>query len=767
MHIPDPHLRLVSTTALMSLALGIGSPLDPHAALAQTPPEIERSHVVFTAPKYDDSYERYGADMVAWGFMPPSWGDLDPAAHANAVSLAQGAGLTFQSRIEWDVVWAGMQSFSPDYADAAVRDFDGGTLAFPWNPGAFWFCSHQPLFDDYTHFQIADVALAADPEFILLDSQTATPITYWYGGCFCDRCIAEFTEWLELRYTATELAALGIPDVSTFDYHDHLVASGYNRASYESQAKIWPNAIPLSHDYRLFQQRWLNDYIQGLIAFAAANATGEIAVSTSSPILDPYFAGTRMVHVPEVDFFTQEFPHEAETGAVPFDVIAAYKIADVLGRRLLLTAQPDPDWAIMVHENRVDLARSWIAQAYAYGANFMVPLEMWAVDGLGSYWYQAAPEDYEYLYKFIDENAALFDDYEAVAHVGVLYVHTAYRYFSQQLYQAVAGLTLENIPFRLVVAGDEWWPRYLDAGELAALDAVVTTTDAAALDAVQAATLAAVSAKTALWPDVESLVQILPREIATTGSGVSVVPRANPGVADAPFIVHLVNRNYTAATDTMETQSNFDVTLLDSLFGSRAQAARYHRPGQAPVDLTINAGIEAATFTVPGLEHWGIVELTPSSSPEPPCSATVGYDQCRLKPRVRSTVVGKDRLTLSCKILDTAAVVGGVDPTIEQTVFRIDDADGLCLTVELSPGDCVANSGGYNCKSPKTLSPYRKMKLRRDKSIPENFRLKFKIKNALLACLDEVASPWSIRMDFADDCGRVECPSDAKKIECP
>ena len=161
---------------------------------------INLSDVVFTNPEYDFAstgiYDDYGTDMVGWGFMALAWGSTNYFGLEISVQEHHDAGITFQARIEWDVVWEGMtEIFAPgNYAEAAVCDFDGGPLYFPWDPSAFWFCSHQPLFQGYLLYQV-DLALGIDPDSLMFDSQTSTPITYWYGGCFCNRCMADFRDW--------------------------------------------------------------------------------------------------------------------------------------------------------------------------------------------------------------------------------------------------------------------------------------------------------------------------------------------------------------------------------------------------------------------------------------------------------------------------------------------------------------------------------------------------------------------------------------------
>jgi len=592
----------------------------PTSIVATTPTakaaSINLSDVMFTNPHYNfldtGIYDDYGPEMVGWGFLPASRGSSDTSNYTKAVERHQSAGIKFQARIEWDVIWDGMKNFSPDYENAACRGFDGETLSFPWNPSAYWFCSHQPLFRDYILYQIA-MALAASPDSLMFDSQTSTPITYWHGGCFCDRCKADFNDWLNENYGSDELASMGIPDVAAFDYRDYLVAKGYAKGKYNDAVKRWPNNIPLSQEYRLFQLQFINAYIQELVYYARKKAAYPLMISTSSPIMDPFLHGSRMVYVPEIDFYTTETNHNADRKSVPENVITHFKIAEALGRPLVLTGLPNPDWLTMYREKRVNLARIWIAQAYAHGAIFMVPIKMWAYEGSKHYWYQSRSGDYDYIYRFIGENADLFDGYESVSHLGLLYVHTAHRNNSEVIFDACAALTHENIPFRLVIAGDDWWPRDLDQKELESLDVVVKTSDAKHLDPAQQAVLDTVSDHVIWWSDMPNLFDWFPREITIEASNVTVLPRAKPNDPSAPFICHLVNRNYEASTDSMIVQEDFALTLADSLLGSPITGATYYEPGESPIALISRREVKSVsngvTINIPHLEHWGVLQL--------------------------------------------------------------------------------------------------------------------------------------------------------------
>ncbi|MCD6465452.1 hypothetical protein J7L27_03695 [Candidatus Bathyarchaeota archaeon] len=575
---------------------------------------LKRSDIFFTIPNYVTSalIQEYGASWVAWGFLPISSGSMNYSYYVNLVQQLHEAGVKFQARIEWDVVWEGMKQFSSNFQDVASIGFDGEPLTFPWTRGHLVFCSHNPLFQNYLKFQI-DMALKGKPDSIMFDSQTSTPLTYTWGGCFCNYCMADFREYLKKHYTESELQDLGIDNIETFNYHDFLVEKGWDAAKYNNAVKKWPNDIPLAEQYRKFQIEYLNSLLKELINYTKAKAGYPIAISTSSPIIEKWSVmhGARSIYLPEINFYTLEVPHHANSREIPEDVILYYKFAEALNRPLVLTAIPNPDWLTIYRERRVNLVRAWIAQAYAYGANFMVPYHMWAYDENGNhYWYKCNPGDYDYIYRFIRNNAKLFDGYDSISHVGLLYSHTAYRSGSNTIWNVCVELTRENIPFRLVISGDDWWPKYFNKTELETLDAIILTSDKNYLDPAQKAILDEMSAKTVDWPNRTRLFQLLPKEITVEGaSNIIVVPRVNRNNNSAPFILHLLNHNYDPSTDTIIEQRNFDLIIKNTLFDSNITKAVLYEPCHTPIELKIQKNADSVKIMVPHLGFWGIIKL--------------------------------------------------------------------------------------------------------------------------------------------------------------
>ncbi|MCK4374525.1 MAG: hypothetical protein KAX19_04320, partial [Candidatus Brocadiae bacterium] len=258
------------------------------------------------------------------------------------------------------------------------------------------------------------------------------------------------------------------------------------------------------------------------------------------------------------------------------------------------------------------LVRTWIAQAYAFGHQFMPPVHQWCyTKEKGTHWWDPEPKEFAYLCRFVRENAELFDDYDAVAHVGLLYSNAGFRRWKRKpTIEACHELAEMNVPFRVLAAGDKWIPQRLDAGELGKLRAVMVA-DELLLDAEQQATLDGVGSRVVLWPDEkDKLRELAPPAVVVDGAEkVTAVPRAKPDDPDAPFICHLVNRNYDLESDSMVVQRDFRLWLARSLFGAEIARATLHAPGREPVKLEVRQSEDGTEVAIPELDLWAVLRL--------------------------------------------------------------------------------------------------------------------------------------------------------------
>jgi hypothetical protein len=262
--------------------------------------------------------------------------------------------------------------------------------------------------------------------------------------------------------------------------------------------------------------------------------------------------------------------------------------------------------------NKPGLVRTWIALSYAYGHTLMAPHRQWCYNKeKGTHWYTGPTEEYAWVYQFVRSSAPLLDRYEAIAPVAVVYDNAARRQGKGNIEPICVDLAEKNVPFTVVVAGDDWLDYRLDADRLARFKAVIVTKDLAT-DEPQRKLIEQVDSRGRLvvWPDREQLEKLVPAPVVVEGSDqVGVVARAIPGDA-APLVVHLLNRQYDGTSDSVVAQKDFAIRISDDLLGGRkVQKAVLHAPKQDPQTIDVTRCADAVTLTVPNLDLWAILAI--------------------------------------------------------------------------------------------------------------------------------------------------------------
>ncbi|WDR04801.1 hypothetical protein PSQ90_10800 [Devosia rhodophyticola] len=328
-----------------------------------------------------------------------------------------------------------------------------------------------------------------------------------------------------------------------------------------------------------------------------------------------------MYAVDQHDFYTNEMKYLGNKDEVfPRDVIHTYKLADAIERLLAITAVPQ-DFEPARLDDRIAKIRLWIAQAYAFGHVFMVPTKMWSIriTNEADHWYHSKVGDYEDLYHFVRDYSQLFDGYEAVAKVALIFSNGVSRKYSKEQFQrsapataivdATAALTHANIPHRYIVAGDDWIKDSLLSEDLTNLDAVVCF-DKEYLNDAQTRKLDEIGTKLITWTNAEQLLSTITPSISVHGAdNIVVQARENKDDASAPLILHLVNFNLDHDDDAFTVQNDVDIALGRSLTGRAFTSARFYAPGVEPVALQINSQGEETVIRVPHLSMWGILTL--------------------------------------------------------------------------------------------------------------------------------------------------------------
>jgi hypothetical protein len=573
-------------------------------AAAQERPSIRRSDVVFM---YDNPklYQVYGCTAMGWA---GSWDARRvEAAHAQGVRL-------FAASVGFRTEFAAMIDFAPDFLEAASRNVGGETFIVPWlwdhkhkGQPAWWFCTNSPLYRRYLESRLERMMKAPLDGLHIDDYSGTAGAVSWLSACFCRNCLAGFREYLSKSVAKEKLDAVGIKDLATFDYRQFLLERGVKPKEYNARR----SGLPLAAEFYDYQVKANNAYVAEYRRRAEALRGRPLALCVNSGLGSP----ADLAIAPHLTFFCCEVEHRAADRAVPVHPAYVYKLADGLSRPVTSTAGGG-DWACVKEHKLAGLVRTWIAMSYAFGHNLMAPHRQWCyTQEKGTHWYDGPTDQYAWLYQFVRQHAGLLDGYDAVAPVAVVYDNAARRKGLGNIEPVCTALAAKNVPFTVVVAGDDWLDYRLDAGRLAAFKAVIVAKDhdRSPLDPAQKKLLEKVRAdgRLVVWPDEKRLAQLVPAAVVVEGTDqVFVVPRIASGKKDAAVVVHLVNRRYDAKTDAMVPQENLTLRLRRDLLPGRQPAkAILHAPKESPRTLDVAVDGESIVVKLPRLTLWAILEL--------------------------------------------------------------------------------------------------------------------------------------------------------------
>ncbi len=503
--------------------------------------------------------------------------------------------------------------FTPDFLDAACRNFQGKPFLVPWlsqERRAWWWCTNSPLYHKYLDMRLREVA-QAKPDGLHIDDYrgTSSPVT-WLSACFCRHCMAGFRDYLHDNAPQEKLAALCIKNLDTFDYRQFLLDQGVTPADYQKRRA----SLPLAAEFLDFQVKANTAFVADYHHRAEEQVGHPLTLCVNSGLDVP----ESLAIARHLSYFCCEVGHAAASRALPKHPVYVYKLADGLDRPVAATASGQ-DWAYVAEHKLPGLVRTWIALSYAHGQNFMAPHRQWCyTKEKGTHWYSGPVEEYAWLYQFVRQSARLLDGYEAVAPVAVVYDSAVRRQGRANIEPICTALAQQNTPFTVVVAGDDWVDYRLDSRRLDGFKAVIVTKDLA-LDAGQRKLIEKVrtEGRLVVWPDQPRLAELVPACVKVEGADqVIVVPRARPHDATAPLSIHLLNCAYDKEKDAMTPLSGFRLRLRQDLLGTRKPTrAVLHCPPSHSVGspqsmpLKVRSDGDCIVVTIPGLDLWGIVEL--------------------------------------------------------------------------------------------------------------------------------------------------------------
>ena len=270
------------------------------------------------------------------------------------------------------------------------------------------------------------------------------------------------------------------------------------------------------------------------------------------------------------------------------------------------------------------LLRLWVAFSYANGSALRYPRKGW-VFSAETPWYFPPKEDFEPLYAFIRGHRELFDDYEAVQQVGVLFTQSRQGgggSYYRPLRHVCANLVELNVPFGMAVAGDELLANRLQGDEAERFEVMLIPEPIRLIDGQQEIVQRwkergrAISVKRE--DDVAAKIKdrVKPLVVVEDDSGVWLFPRHIPGKADAPVVCHVVNAKYDAGRNQVVRQENVMASFADSLWkGQLPSEVTYYTIGRPPQVQQLADGAGKVRVTIPEVDLWGILVFGSTSKP--------------------------------------------------------------------------------------------------------------------------------------------------------
>ena len=563
---------------------------------------IKHSDVVFM---YDnpDMYEPYGCTVLGWaGSQSP---DRIRLAHQRGVRL-------FAVSIGFRTEFARMIDFTPQFMEATCRNFAGEPFIVPWlwdhkhkEQPAWWFCTNSPLYREYLYSRLRQV-IASGADALHIDDYTGTAgAVTWLDACFCPSCMSGFREYLKRKLSQERLEELKLGDLSKFDYHQYLIEQGITPEKYHTQRA----QLPLATEVLDFQVKSATQFVAEFREKANEWKGSHMPLAVNSSLVGPI----NLAITPYVDYFCCEVDHQAGKRQVPLHPIYVYKLADGLDRPVTSTASGG-DWADVAANNLPGLVRTWIALSYAFGHNFMAPHRQWCYTReKGTHWYSGPVEEYAPLYRFARSNAEILDDFESIAKVAVVYDSHSQRQGKGQIEPICTALAELNVPFTIVVQGDDWLPGYnlreFDLAQYAAI--VIPQNLAPSADLEQVLSSPSVQKNFVRWKSPQDAVALADRWIRLSPEKQLFVT-VRRHLREKRLAVHLVNRQYDPARDAVTPVQNVVITLDRAILPgppANSQLGTVRSFSEQSGSVEVRANAEHVELNVPAVDLWTIVEL--------------------------------------------------------------------------------------------------------------------------------------------------------------
>ena len=574
-----------------------------------------------------DILRKYHIDIVAWGNHLPWPNAKGVQNRQNIIKNARTAGVRYHS-VDIALIQEGKRYLAkslgrwqlPDIKllnerdkhlieKHSVLDINRHLTCISWHKPPIA-CIHDVGYRKWLLNRI-DWLMKTNPDMLHFDEPlmgAACAIFSHNPGCFCDNCCKNFRQYLKTRPDVV-WKKYGIESLNTFNYRSFIKLKG-----------VMPKKAPLWDEFVRFQILSAAKLVKALKKRAE--------LKTAQPLLFSINAAPssweKLPFLHLMDFISAELAHNAKYLKVPDRPILDYKLGDALMKPVFSTALGS-DWAQIKKTSHIILACSWIAQAYAYGHQFMMPIRAFAKNSF----YYPNTDHYACLANWIKEVRYLLDGYKSLSNTAVVVSLNSFKKEKdkQNIIKLCSQLSHCEIPFHIVIKDSPFFKRNISEKDFKdCSQTVVALPNFFSEDDLLL--IKSFSGKHTVWmTDAKTINNRTPLEfintpIETIGvKNVFVIPRekiTNNNVSS--FVLHLLNRDYDTKKYNMKTKGPFKI-IIDSrlLSGSKISRAIFHQPilSEKLPDIKLDVSKELYVkqvnkkieITIPSLKLWGIIEL--------------------------------------------------------------------------------------------------------------------------------------------------------------
>ena len=520
---------------------------------------------------------------------------------------------------------------------AIALDINLNSIKTPWmiNRGfkdkpVIFFCGNNPRFRAFLRQQVYLMSQVG-VDGIMVDDFTGSPGSYNRGGCFCDYCMAGFRDFLKNKYNETELKGLGIKDINTFNYRDETLKYADDVESLRMARSL--GEIPLDKDFRHFLFKSDTEFVATPKEMACRVSGKYVEMGWDN--VD--FGNNRAIYYDFIDSYYTECAYlrpwmlspdnksksnnETYSGNRLFypEIIVLNKFSDATHKWFTPTPEPS-SWGIIKIYQISEILNSWTAFNYANGAHFRYPRKGWCF-GATSRWYYPEKNRLEPVYAFIRNNRELFDHYEAVEQIGVLYTHTFNGNllggeYHKPLRYVCGQLVNFNIPFGTPVAGDDWLVNRINEKDIDKYEAMLIPEPyIISKDQQQIVDKWKLKKPVILvkeGDDIEKIVKskINPLLSLENDNRLWLFPRHNSENKKAPLICHLINYDFDADKNQNNPQKNIKIRLSKKLLeGYNVKDIFYYTVDKEPVKADYAVKSDDIYVAVDEVDLWGVIKV--------------------------------------------------------------------------------------------------------------------------------------------------------------